>query len=164
MYHQPDQMGQWPIPGPSQHGNHPYPPMRKRKAVDPDDAPPSKKRAVQPRVDDIQHHAQGLGQQALPFYPTTSPVAQTYYYPHTQQGLWQQPPPPVVAAQESAVKRGKRKAVELDDARLFHQNIIPINGSISRGSSSNIGESSSKTQEEAVAQVPCEASTSKKTL
>jgi hypothetical protein len=32
--------------------------------------------------------------------------------------------------------------------------------SISRGESSNIGGSSSKTQEEAVAQVPCEASTS----
>jgi hypothetical protein len=61
-----------------------------------------------------QHRTQGLGQQAPapPSYPAASPLAQTYHH-HTQQGLGQQP---IVAAEESAVKRGKRKAVDLDDA------------------------------------------------
>ncbi|KIK44972.1 hypothetical protein CY34DRAFT_105698 [Suillus luteus UH-Slu-Lm8-n1] len=82
----------------------------KRKAADSDDAPPSKKQAIQLRGDN--NHTQGVGQQALapPFYPATFPLVQTYH-PHTQQELWQQTP-----AEESAVKRGKRKAVELDDA------------------------------------------------
>jgi hypothetical protein len=62
-----------------------------------------------------QYRAQGLGQQAqaLPSHPAASPLVQTYHQ-HTQQGLGQQPP--VVAAEESAVKRGKRKAEDLDDA------------------------------------------------
>ncbi|KAG1735657.1 hypothetical protein EDD22DRAFT_1010689 [Suillus occidentalis] len=119
------------------------------------------------------HHPQGLGQQAPapPVYPATSPWVQTYH-PHTQQGLGQQLP--VVAAAESAVKRGKRKAVDSDDAppskrqaiqpRVDDFNIIPINGSISRGGSSNIGGSLSKTQEDAFAQVSCEASTSNSPL
>ncbi|KIK47431.1 hypothetical protein CY34DRAFT_104538 [Suillus luteus UH-Slu-Lm8-n1] len=122
MYQQSDQTGQWPIPGPPQYGQNAYPYPQsavkrgKRKAMDSDDAPPSKRQAIQPRDDSNQHH--GLGQQvpAPPFYPVTFPLVQTYH-PHTQQGLWQQTP-----AEESAVKRGKRKAVELDDTRV--QNFV----------------------------------------
>ncbi|KAG1724427.1 hypothetical protein EDD22DRAFT_465747 [Suillus occidentalis] len=111
------------------------------------------------------HQAQGLEQQApaQPPHPATYPWLQNHHQ-HTQQGLWQQPP--VVAAEESAVKRGKRKAVDSNDAppskrqaiepRVDDLNIIPINGSISRGGSLNMGGSSSQTQEEAAAQEPCE--------
>jgi hypothetical protein len=63
----------------------------KRKAADSDDAPPSKKRAIQLRGEN--NHTQGLAHQAPapPFYPATFPLVETYH-PHTQQGLWQQTP------------------------------------------------------------------------
>ncbi|KAG1758891.1 hypothetical protein EDD22DRAFT_849642 [Suillus occidentalis] len=154
MYQQPGQTGQWPIPDPPQHGQNPYPYPQsavkrgKRKSADSDDAPPSKKRAIQLRGgSDL---TQGLAHQtpAPPCYPATFSLVQTYH-PHTQQELGEQTP-----GEESAVKRGKRKAVELDDApprqAIQHRvdgfmsafyNIIPINGGISRGGSSNIGNS-----------------------
>jgi hypothetical protein len=72
-----------------------------------------------------QHPAQGLGQQvpAPSFYSAASSSVQPYYQ-HTQQGLAQ--PPPVVAAEESAVKRGKRKAVDLDDTRPTKKQAIQL--------------------------------------
>ncbi|KAG2758255.1 hypothetical protein P692DRAFT_201799284 [Suillus brevipes Sb2] len=135
----------------------------KRKAQDlhEHDAPPSKRQAIRPLVHGNQHHTQGLGQQAPapPSHPAASPLAQTYHH-HTQQGLGQQP---VVATEESDVKRGKRKAVDVDDdppptgqaiqPRIDDFNIIPINSSTSRGYSSYMVASSSKTHEEAVARV-----------
>ncbi|KAG1753088.1 hypothetical protein EDD22DRAFT_972476 [Suillus occidentalis] len=62
-----------------------------------------------------QYHGQGLGQQAPapPSYPSASASVPPYNQ-HDQEGLGQQTP--VVAVKESAVKRGKRKAVDLDDA------------------------------------------------
>ncbi|KAG2752614.1 hypothetical protein P692DRAFT_20682523, partial [Suillus brevipes Sb2] len=168
MHQQPTQTGQWPIPGPPQHGHHPYPPMPQSSSVPshvrpyPPDPhahldnqfahadhpvygapypvhPPQHWGGYPPASQGVgvplapapahlsypsappsmqyfynQHRTQGLGQQAPapPSYPAASPLAQTYHH-HTQQGLGQQP---IVAAEESAVKRGKRKAVDLDDA------------------------------------------------
>ncbi|KIK34875.1 hypothetical protein CY34DRAFT_17423, partial [Suillus luteus UH-Slu-Lm8-n1] len=161
-----------------------------------------------------QHPTQGPGQQApvLPSYPSASASVQPKNQPD-QEGLGQQPP--VVAVKESAVKRGKRKAVDLNDALPPKKQAIQplvdntnfgrilINGkvhytcpmplcknvpavrlaalqghveskqhqdgraqspspncdtAVCHGDSSNIGGSSSKTQEEAVVQVPHEGS------
>jgi hypothetical protein len=55
------------------------------------------------------------------FYSAASSWVQPYNQ-YTQQGLGQ--PPPVVAAEESAVKRGKRKAVDLDDTRPLKNQAI----------------------------------------
>ncbi|KAG1764736.1 hypothetical protein EDD22DRAFT_441505 [Suillus occidentalis] len=172
----------YPVPPPQHWGGYPQgvgvPPAQAQRFYP--SAPPS----VQPFYN--QYPAQGLGPQVPvpPVYSAASPLVQPYYQ-HTQQGLGQ--PPPVVAAEESAVKRGKRKAVDVDDARPLkkqaikpfvndvgfghiestqHQNYMaqfPFPDSdkvISRGDSSNIGGSPSKTQEEAVAEVPCEGSPS----
>ncbi|KAG1760951.1 hypothetical protein EDD22DRAFT_987778 [Suillus occidentalis] len=102
-------------------------------------------------------------------YPSAPPSVQSFYNQHHTQGLGQQAPaPPFYPAASPLLKKAlssvddappsKRQAIQ---PRVDDFNIIPINGSISRGGSSNIG-SSSKTQEEVVAQVPCEASTSSK--
>ncbi|KAG2740076.1 hypothetical protein P692DRAFT_20754605 [Suillus brevipes Sb2] len=201
----------YPVPPPQHWGG--YPPASQGVGVPPAQPfYPSTPPSAQPFHN--QHPAQGLGQQvpAPSFYSAASSWVQPYNQ-YTQQGLGQ--PPPVVAAKESAVKRGKRKAVDLDDTRPLKNQAIqdpaaspfvqpynhglgqlpPVvaaeesavkrgkrkaghieskqhhnyraqfpsldsNKVISRGESSNIGGSSSKTQEEAVAQVPCEASTS----
>ncbi|KAG2746979.1 hypothetical protein P692DRAFT_20696919, partial [Suillus brevipes Sb2] len=206
MPRQPAQTGQWPIPGAAQHGHYPQMPQ-----------PPSVPSHVGPYPPGLQTHShnqsapaahpvhgapypvpppqhwggypsasQGVGvPSAQPFYPSAPPSGQPFHNQHPAQGLAQ--PPPVVAAEESAVKRGKRKAVDLDDTRPTKKQAIQLPVDyfdyghveskqhhnyraqfpsldsykvISRGESSNIGGSSSKTQEEAVAQVPCEASTS----
>ncbi|KIK42202.1 hypothetical protein CY34DRAFT_157922 [Suillus luteus UH-Slu-Lm8-n1] len=201
MPQQPTQTGQWPTPGLPQHYYH-YPQMPQ---------PPSVPSHVEPYPMDLQTHShnqftpvahpypvpppqhwggypQGVGvpsAQAQRFYPSAPPSVQPLYNQYPTQGLVQ--PPPVAAAEESAVKRGKRKAADLDDVRPLkkpavqplvnnsgfgyieltqHQNYMaqfPFPDSdkvISRGDSSNIDGSPSKTQEEAVAEVPCEGSPS----
>ncbi|KAG1762994.1 hypothetical protein EV702DRAFT_1283736 [Suillus placidus] len=66
-----------------------------------------------------QHSEQGLGQQqtpaaALPSYPFAPSLVEPSHNQHSEQGLGQQQTP-VAAAGQSAVRRGKRKAVDLDD-------------------------------------------------
>jgi hypothetical protein len=109
----------YPVPPPQHWGGYPQgvgvPPAQAQRFYP--SAPPS----VQPFYN--QYPAQGLGPQVpvLPVYSAASPLVQPYYQ-HTQQGLGQ--PPPVVAAEESAVKRGKRKAVDVDDARPLKKQAI----------------------------------------
>ncbi|KAG2741980.1 hypothetical protein P692DRAFT_20749938 [Suillus brevipes Sb2] len=210
MHPKPTQTGQWPIPGPSQHGHYSYPQIPQPSSVPshlspypPDHykypyaqfAPATHPvyRALYPFP--LPQHwggyypaSQGVGvplAPAQPSYPSAPPSVQPLYNQYPAQELEQQPP--VVAVKESAVKRGKRKAVDLDDdapppkkkaIRLLvdgshfahieskqHQNgraqfpSPKCDKTVSRGDSSNVG-GSSKTQEEAVAQVPHEGSTS----
>ncbi|KAG1764718.1 hypothetical protein EDD22DRAFT_951504 [Suillus occidentalis] len=208
MPQQPTQTGQWPILGPPQH-YYPHPQTPQPQSVPshvgpyPVDLQTHSHNQFAPvanpyPVPPPQHwggYPQGVGvppAQAQRFYPSALPSVQPFYNEyHTRSGTASAsvafPFRCIPLAEESAVKCGKRKAVDLDDARPLkkpavqplvndfgfghielkqHQNYMaqfPFPDSdkvISRGDSSNIGGSPSKTQEEAVAEVPCEGSPS----
>lgn len=110
----------------------------KRKAVDLDDAPPPKKQATQPLVDDFD----------FDIIPINDELHYRGWMPQCEN-------------LQSVQHAGIQGHVELKQ----HQNWVQLSSpdgdnAVSRGDSSNIGGSSSKTQEEAVAHVPYEGSTS----
>ncbi|KAG1834695.1 hypothetical protein EV424DRAFT_1639420 [Suillus variegatus] len=122
MYQQWNQMGQMPVPvpGPPQLGFNPYPPMMPQPPL-----VPSRFRPYPPEVYVYCYQQylggyppafQGMGvplAAAPPQHPSAPPLAQPSHDTHSEQGLEEQAP--VADSEESAVKRGKRKAVDLDD-------------------------------------------------
>ncbi|KAG2119932.1 uncharacterized protein F5147DRAFT_125588 [Suillus discolor] len=145
MYQQQNQMGQMPGPGPGppQPGFHPYPPMMPQPPLVPSrfrpyppevyvycyqqylhatGQVPGPPNPVPPPPPPPHHLGgyppafQGMGvppAAAPPQYPSAPPLAQPSHDTHLEQGLEEQAP--VADAEESAVKRGKRKAADLDD-------------------------------------------------
>ncbi|KAG2049998.1 hypothetical protein BDR06DRAFT_679619 [Suillus hirtellus] len=145
MYQQPAQTGQMPVsvPGPPQLGFNPYPPMMPRPLLVPSrfrpyppevyvycyqqylhatGQVPGQPNPVPPPPPPPHHLGgyppafQGMGvppAAAPPQHPSAPPLAQPSHDTHLQQGPEEQAP--VADAEESAVKRGKRKAMDLDD-------------------------------------------------
>ncbi|KAG2087451.1 uncharacterized protein F5147DRAFT_66539 [Suillus discolor] len=145
MYQQRNQMGQMPGPGPGppQPGFHPYPPMMPQPPLVPSrfrpyppevyvycyqqylhatGQVPGPPNPVPPSPPPPHHLGgyppafQGMGAPpaaAPPQHPSAPPLAQPSHDTHLEQGPEEQAS--VADAEESTVKRGKRKAVDLDD-------------------------------------------------